>query len=910
MKRTNGPVAHRAGPIFGAGLLALTALLAFTPMVPSAGAIDPTPAPSDTPTESPSPAPAPTPTDPPSPPPSLDPTPTPSPDPTPGPEPMPSPDPSPEPSPEPSPDATPVPSPAPTPPPSAPRISLDQSSDAPTAGRHRVDPAGRLVLTVSIAAQDAAADARLVEILPGGWTVEDAPGGVISADGGTVTWTLGDVRADASLQRQLVLRAPDAVPGALVADARFGVRLDHSTGTIAGPDLDVLVAPELVVEHVTFARIAPMTHEALYQTPDAALDDVQPLDPIRVRLQVRNADAVAATLEPWLEVRALGSATWQPLATDTGAGAPFYVGTEWRPAPDGRGTVVGPAEEPIAVGDLLMRDRDDSTQSAVVGRRLMGRETPPRLTIPGDAYTEIEFTIRASIDVPYATGYELRLTDAGDALPGAVVARLSVGPEPAVRLSPGQRNGIPVPGPGEATAPATWGAVDFPLVTPDATAASFASAPAEPRYRLAVATVSKPSVEFPLAAPFDSPHGPDTSLISDTCATCHRGHTAAGPNLLAQPASQSTLCFTCHHGAGSNLDVKSQYTDPAVPANDAATRTYFQHDALAPSSHVSATADEFGGISNRHSECGDCHNSHNATSTLSTQTSTGWTVSGREAAISGVAVTNGAAGAAPAYKLLTGAVGSQPTREYEVCFKCHSGWTVLPSNAGQPPSRQMLDKAIEFNPSNASYHPVEAAGTNATTAMADSLVGTSPFKQWNFTTGGTVRCVNCHGDPDKYDGTSPPAAGSDLAPHASQYAGILLRNYRDRVLKPSTEAYAAADFALCYLCHAEEPFLNDGSSATNFQLHRKHVAAIGNEGSGGTDIDTAGAGQGNALCAECHFRIHSTALRVGSQDAYPRLINFAPDVQPLDGTLSWESLAGGGSCTLVCHGKDHSAESY
>jgi predicted CXXCH cytochrome family protein len=619
---------------------------------------------------------------------------------------------------------------------------------------------------------------------------------------------------------------------------------------------------------------------------------------------------VAAALEPWLEIRAVGSATWKPLATETGAGAPFYLGTEWRPVLGGRGTVVGPVEEPIAVGDLRMRDRDDPTQTALAGRRLMGRQAAPRLTIPANAYTEVEFTVRATIDAPYTSTYELRLTDAGDALAGAVTARLSVGPRPPVRLSPGQQDGIPVPGPDEATAPTALGAFDHPLVTPDAIRATLATAPAVPRYRLAVAAVPTPPVGSPLAAPGDSPHAPDMSLVSDTCAACHRGHTAAGPNLLAQPLPQSTLCFTCHDGVGSDLDVKSQYTDPAVPANDAATRAYYRHDALAPSDHVSASVDEFGGISNRHSECGDCHNSHIATSTLSSQTATGWTVSGRQTSMSGVAVTNGAAGTTPTYTLLAGEVGSQPTREYEVCLKCHSGWTVLPSNAGQPPSRQALDKAIEFNPSNASYHPIEAAGKNITPAMTDSLDGSSPYKQWNFTTSSTVRCVNCHGDPAKYDGTTPPAAGADLAPHTSEYRGILLQDYRDRVLKSATEGYAAADFALCYLCHAEEPFLNDGSSATNFPLHRKHVAAIAGEGGGGIDIDTAGAGQGNALCAECHFRIHSTALRVAPQDAFPRLINFAPDVQPFNGTLRWEALSGGGSCTLTCHGKGHDGEGY
>ena len=52
---------------------------------------------------------------------------------------------------------------------------------------------------------------------------------------------------------------------------------------------------------------------------------------------------------------------------------------------------------------------------------------------------------------------------------------------------------------------------------------------------------------------------------------------------------------------------------------------------------------EFGGVSNRHSECSDCHNPHQATevaSADSTQTSTGWDATRRLAGVSGVSVVN------------------------------------------------------------------------------------------------------------------------------------------------------------------------------------------------------------------------------------------------------------------------------
>ncbi len=339
---------------------------------------------------------------------------------------------------------------------------------------------------------------------------------------------------------------------------------------------------------------------------------------------------------------------------------------------------------------------------------------------------------------------------------------------------------------------------------------------------------------YPLAAPFENPHGPYTTLTSDACAACHGAHTAQGPNLLKQASPQTTLCFTCHDSAGSGATtrVEAEYTDPAVPANDPATRSYYRHDALAASSgHTLAENDEFGGLSNRHSECADCHQPHRANDATGAMTAEGWTTPGPLDGVSGVAVANGTAGTAPTYAFLDGGQ-DKVTLEYQLCFKCHSGFTVLPSNTGFAPSRYVLDKAIEFNPANGSYHPIEAAGTNSTSQMAASLAGSSPFKQWNFSTTSTIRCLNCHASSARFDAAAPQAgageiaAGADLPAHTSANRGILLQNYRDRVLKGPLEAYDANDFALCYTCHAEAPFADISGNAradTNFRYHGFHV---------------------------------------------------------------------------------------
>ena len=401
--------------------------------------------------------------------------------------------------------------------------------------------------------------------------------------------------------------------------------------------------------------------------------------------------------------------------------------------------------------------------------------------------------------------------------------------------------------------------------------------------------------------PIDNPHGGYT-VTTDSCASCHRSHTARDSNLLKTAEPQSVLCFSCHDGTGASYNVAAEFNDATVPADDPGTSSFYSHPATTtPSIHTSAQIDEFAGVLNRHSECGDCHNPHTLAAAAPSQTAGGWTASGSLTGASGVA-----AGAPLTWQ-------NPITYEYELCLKCHSGYTQLLSYTKE--SHKKTDKAAEFDPANASYHPVEASGKNTTAAMANSLAGGS---LWQFTTGSTVRCVNCHGNY-RLVGSPPasntPASDARLAPHTSPYRGLLIANYRSRDLKPINELYSSGDFALCYLCHSETPFTEpsgDARNDTNFRFHGVHLANIGNQGSGSLDIDDGGAGQGNALCAECHFKPHGTKLApwAGNQD-YPRGVNFAPNVQPRSGQTDpiWSGPTDR-TCALVCHGKDHDWQSY
>lgn len=434
----------------------------------------------------------------------------------------------------------------------------------------------------------------------------------------------------------------------------------------------------------------------------------------------------------------------------------------------------------------------------------------------------------------------------------------------------------------------------------------------------------------------DPIHGP-YSMTTGTCAGCHRMHSGKQTEWLGLAAQTSTeLCFSCHNGTGAAPNVAVEYQGAAT--NNPVTRTYFQHDPTNVGTHTafyaddagdSFPSDEFAGVLNRQSACVDCHNPHSASTTEPTETATGWTAAGSNQGASGVKVTNGAAGSAPTYELV-GATLGPINRGYQLCFKCHSGYTKL-DNAGfeTKPSLWWLDKGLELNPANASFHPIEAAGKNTTAKMALSLSGTSPYKLWDMSPTSTVRCENCHATNAVNDTPGATQNPGQLSPnHVSTNAGILIRNYRGQKLntRPSSNSpqnYIDGDYALCFTCHTNTPYLPVGGStlATNFRYHRLHVSGIYNQGTvnKGTNINKDGDGAGNAICAECHFRLHSTATELNAATRSQnqaldgrRLVSFSPNVQPdQNGRLEYVIGSNGTvSCYLLCHGQDHSPKTY
>ncbi|OGO53422.1 MAG: hypothetical protein A2V84_05915 [Chloroflexi bacterium RBG_16_70_13] len=145
--------------------------------------------------------------------------------------------------------------------------------------------------------------------------------------------------------------------------------------------------------------------------------------------------------------------------------------------------------------------------------------------------------------------------------------------------------------------------------------------------------------------------------------------------------------------------------------------------------------------------------------------------------------------------------------------------------------------------------------------------------------------------PHTLDSLVSDGCGTCHRSHAASDGKLLAASYRTD-LKPIGEAYARSEFALCFTCHEPEPFESPGTGGTNFDLHAQHLGAL-------ADGDTA-----NAVCAECHFRLHAPSSEAGS-----KLVAFAPNVVTVPLVAPWSGTVTR-SCTLTCHGRAHVAAGY
>ena len=399
----------------------------------------------------------------------------------------------------------------------------------------------------------------------------------------------------------------------------------------------------------------------------------------------------------------------------------------------------------------------------------------------------------------------------------------------------------------------------------------------------------RPLAVYPLAPTADLPPGGPTSTpiyldphvnymaTTDSCAGCHRGHSAAGIELRSH-WPEERVCFDCHTAGGVGTNVETAFT-----AYTNTGTAYYSHDIYQTiGTHRSweMEGDQFGGI-NRHIECEDCHEPHEATRGYTTPPRLQYEMK----AASGVDPVWTVAGAPTDFEWMNSA-----EREFQICFKCHSSYTILTEyrpdgwngttsvanglykldNTDGRQSPDYRDLAIEFNPNNASFHPIITQGRNLAIPAGSFVNG--------WTVSSLVYCSDCHANAN--------ASTQGDGPHGSPLLHLLdgSQNYTtvDNDVAPSSGE-------ICFKCHDYATYAGEGpASSTLFRdeddnLHTTH---------------TNGESTPCYICHDTH----------GSEQLH--LINFDTSVVRISGVNrdsknAWEYDGTSGTCFLACHQQGH-----
>lgn len=281
-----------------------------------------------------------------------------------------------------------------------------------------------------------------------------------------------------------------------------------------------------------------------------------------------------------------------------------------------------------------------------------------------------------------------------------------------------------------------------------------------------------------------TPPGNSATTIGEwACRNCHTSHQAGtGGYLLAGTEEATCLQAACHGSSApaATKDIASQYN-----------KTY-KHPTSSTGLHKNPE-DATHMASNRHAECWDCHNPHEAedgTHTVSSQT----TISGVLKGVWGVEPTFGTTPINMtdndnAFTTVTGYTVVDPaTREYQICLKCHSSYL----------TGSHRNIAEELDKNYPSYHGIIPGGTTNTYCNSTTMV--SP---WGSSAANkVVWCSDCHGSDD----TGTPPQG----PHGSN---------ADNLLVATAVSNSTVGTPLCDKCHSNSTYWSGSATGSRYSQH-------------------------------------------------------------------------------------------
>lgn len=386
-----------------------------------------------------------------------------------------------------------------------------------------------------------------------------------------------------------------------------------------------------------------------------------------------------------------------------------------------------------------------------------------------------------------------------------------------------------------------------------------------------------------------TPPGSQTATLLGewSCRSCHVSHNGQGIPYLLRYVEENT-CYDagCHGSALTGINTKNiQSVYDKLYRHPTNTVTGKHRNPDTPASLDAA---------NRHAECPDCHNSHQATKGLHTVATN--TVSGVLLGVNGVIP-----GPAPGWTQPPNYTDAKPSvQENQICFKCHSSYAfgIVPDGVTTilgPSGVNSTDQAMEFNPANRSAHPVRVALSVQTgSVIPQALTAQQMTADWSAAGTQTMYCSDCHGNDESTSPTVPQG------PHASNAKYMLTGRGKYWPTNAFGTLWSLDDIKnnknnwqndlFCANCH---PMF----SGISF-LNNVHDAVIHQDPS--------------IKCVTCHVAVPHGAKR-------SRLIGYATDVSPYNynGTGVYDKLVVTGfakaagptlyqtnNCSMngVCHG--------